>query len=411
MSNGKSIFRSVFSLKVIFPIIVILLAGAGAWAIVKSAPKAKKRQPAVIRPTVEILKLNRETHQVWVPVMGTVDAAQEINLKARVSGEVISISRSFVPGGFFKKGERIITISPEDYQLALSQVQAEVATAEYELKLEQGYQNVSAREWNLLKGSGKLQEGDSDLALRKPHLEKAKAGLRSARAKLRKAELDLARTRITAPFAAMVEEKSVDIGASISTSDSLATLVGTDEFWIKASVSVDRLAWIDVPVGNQSQGASVRIAMGGTEREGRVIRLLPSLESEGRMARLLITVSDPLNLNGVAGVKPLLLGSYVSMQVDGGSLGNVFSIPRSALHDNNQVWLLNTENKLEIRMVEPVWRDATTVLFEEGFKEGERLITSDIAAPLQGMDLQTMEEASKAARGQSKDMNKGQSNG
>lgn len=406
MSNDKSFFRSVFSLKVILPLIVVCVGIAAAWGLIATRPVAKKRPPAAIRPTVEVATLVRGPHQVWVPVMGTVVAAREISLKAQVSGKVASINPSFVPGGFFAKGETILTISPEDYKLALEQVKSEVADAEYDLKLEQGYQNVSAREWDLLKGTAKEVEGDSDLALRKPHLAKAKAGLEAAKAKLEAAELDLARTRVGAPFAAMVESKSVDVGATITISDTLATLIGTDEFWIEASVPVDRLNWINIPGKGQAEGSVVRITDGTGaaqfSREGRVIHLLPSLETEGRMARVLVSVKDPLNLEGAPGLKPLLLGSYVSLNIDGGTLGNVISIPRSALRDNNRVWVLNAKGTLDIRTVTPVWRAAEYVLVEDGVETGDLLVTSDIAAPLEGMALQTVDEVGKDADGTSR---------
>lgn len=391
--------RAIFSLKVIVPLIIIILAAVGAYATVASAPKAKKRQPAAIKPTVETQRINMNSHRVWVPVMGTVSAARQITLEARVSGEVESVSPTFEPGGFFEKGQEILTISPEDYELALSEVRSEVTTAEYNLKVELGYQKVSAREWDLLKGSAKGTESEADLALRKPHLEKAKADLRAATAKLKQAQLDLQRTRITAPFASMVEEKNTDIGATISQQESLATLVGTDEFWITASVPVDRLDWIEIPLTGSTRGSVARIVSGSGSRKsvrfGNVIRLLPSLESEGRMARLLISVKDPLNLEGNPDLKPLLLGSYVSVMIDGGELADVFTIPRSAYRDNSTIWVLGADNKLEIRKVNPVWRDDATIVLEDGLAVGERLVTSSIAAPLQGMDLQAMEDVQK----------------
>lgn len=393
MSNEDNTLRSLFSLKVMLPLALLGIGAVTAWIIIETAPKATRRPPAAFKPIVEIMTLERRIHRIWVPVMGTVTAARRVTLRARVSGDVTTVSPSFVPGGFFKRGQRVLTIDSEDYELTLEQVRSEVADAEYDLRIESGHQAVSAREWDLLKGSDKAKEGDAELALRKPHLERAKAGLEAARAKLRKAELDLARTRITAPFAAMVEEKNVDIGASISTQDALAMLVGTDEFWIEASVPVDRLSWIDIPSGDRAVGSLVHIGSGESVREGRVIRLLPSLESEGRMARLLISIEDPLNLAGREGVEPLLLGSYVSLKIDGGVLENVYSIPRLALRDNNQVWLMSAKGTLDIRTVTPIWREAEAILFEEGFEAGDRLVLSDIGAPLMGMEIQTAEEA------------------
>lgn len=389
--------RAIFGLKVIIPVCVVILAAAGAYATVATAPKAKKRPPVAIAPAVETKEVSSGTHRVWLPVMGTVTAARSITLEARVSGEVESISSTFTPGGYFEKGEQILTISPEDYQLALREVQAEVTTAEYDLKVEQGYQTVSAREWKLLSGSTKGTEAESELALRKPHLAKAQAELQAAQAKLRQAMLDLERTKIAAPFSAMVQEKSVDIGAMISPQESLATLVGTDEFWIEASVPVDRLHWINIPSAGTVDGSKARISSGSgvglSVREGQVVRLLPSLESEGRMARLLISVKDPLNIAGRPNVKPLLLGSYVSVEIDGGVLENVMTIPRSAYHDNDKVWIMTEANTLEIRSLKSVWRDEGTIVVAEGLVPGEVVVTSALSTPLQGMKLRSLSAA------------------
>ena len=147
--------KAVFSLKVVIPAMIIILAAAGAYATVATAPKAKKRKPVAMQPTVETQRIAMQDQRIWVPVMGTVTAARQITLEARVSGEVESVSPTFVPGGYFKQGDEILTISPVDYELALSEVRATVTNAEYSLKVENGYQNVSAREWDLLKGSVK----------------------------------------------------------------------------------------------------------------------------------------------------------------------------------------------------------------------------------------------------------------
>lgn len=396
MKNIITTARAKFSLKVVIPTVIIILAAVGAYATVKTAPRASKRPPVNVAPSVETTTLIMENRRIWVPVMGTVKAARQISLEARVSGEVDAVSSSFVPGGFFSAGEEILSISPEDYELALSEVRAEVINAEYNLKVEQGYQNVAGREWDLLKGSAKGTESEAALALRKPHLEKAKADLSAAKAKLRQAMLDLERTHIKAPFSAMVEEKNTDIGAAISQQESLATLVGTDEFWIQASIPVDRLAWIDIPAGGEL-GSAARITSGTngnrSVREGRVIRLLPSLESEGRMARILISVKDPLNLEGKPGVKPLLLGSYVSVQIDGGIMEDVYAIPRTAYRDNGKVWVLTAEGTLDIRSLKPVWRDDETIVVDQGLTADDVIVTSDLSTPLQGMKLRSVSAA------------------
>jgi RND family efflux transporter MFP subunit len=392
---------SIFRPKALIPLVILAAGAMGAYATVVSAPKAMKMPPQVIRPGVETREAVRTDHQVVVDVMGTVTAARLIALQSQVSGKIIGVSGEFVPGGYFDAGQEILTIEPKDYELAVREVEAEVAEAEYNLKVEQGYQNVSAREWDLLQEAGRATEAEAELALRKPHLAKAKADLQAARAKLELARLDLSRTRVTAPFAAKVESRTVDLGAAVAVQGDLATLVGTDEFWIQASVPVDRLGWISLPSDNTPEGAKARIvsvgAAGESEREGYVVRLLPALEDEGRMARVLITVKDPLNLKGEPGVNPLLLGSYVSVRIEGGELDNVFAIPRTAFRDNSQVWVLAEDDTLDIRTVDPIWRDEESIVVREGLAPGERIVMSDLSAPVQGMALHDVNEDDEIA--------------
>ncbi len=380
----------IFSLKVLVPCLILFFAAAGAFALVETSPKVPRKPPVVVSPTVETAVFEKKVNPIRIRVMGTVIAARELTLKSRVAGEVVSVNPQFVPGGFFAQGEEILRIDPQDYQLAINEMQAEVTNAEYDLKLELGYQNVAAREWKLLRSSSKDTVQDAELALRKPHLKKAQTALEAARAKLRQAQLDLERTRVTAPFAAMVESKNAVVGASIAAQETLATLMGTDEFWVQVSVPVDRLGRIIFP-SQQQPGAKVTIVSGSNgntvEREGRVIRLLPSLESEGRMARVLVSIQDPLNLKRKPGLSPLLLGSYVTAYIDGGVLENSYAIPRKAFRDNGKIWVLGQDGHLDIREVSAGWRDEDFILLTQGLAPGERVVMSALSAPLQGMKL------------------------
>ncbi len=378
-------------LKGIVPLLILCAAVVGARALMQSKPVAKKKAPVVSAPLVNVSLLNTQDYEVWTPVMGTVEAAREITLEPQVAGRVIEISDSFIPGGYFEKDELVLRIDPLDYQLAVQQQEAVVTEAEYNLKVESGHQRVAGREWKLLKKSSGGTAQEAELALRKPHLEKAQADLTSSKAKLRQARIDLARTSLKAPFACMVLSKSADLGAYLSLNESIGTIVGTDEFWVMVSVPVDRLSHISVPSpANGFKGAKARIVVGtgksASEREGEVLRLLPSLESKGRMARMIISVKDPLNLNG-GGENPLLLGSYVNVYIDSGKLENVIAIPRTAFRDNNTLWIMKEDSVLDIREVDPVWKDKDNIYLDAGVRAGEKLVVTDISAPLQGMQL------------------------
>jgi len=321
--------------------------------------------------------------------MGTVVPAREVVLKSRVSGEIIEIHPEFTEGGFLKKDMKILQIDPKDYELALARKQSAVTDAQHALKLELGHQTVAKREWDLLNQGKPALEMEKELALRQPHLDKVRADLSAAEAELKAAMLDLERTQIFSPFNAMVRSKSVDLGSQVTPQEPLAELVGTDAYRIQTSLPVDRLEWIDVPVKAGDPGSKARVIYGqNQECSGTVIRLMGDLASEGRMARVLVEVIDPIGLKASKQNRvPLLIGEYVRVKIFGRKLDRVFQIPRSALRDNSNIWIAGENQTLEIRKVRPIWRDAEVVLLQDGLTSGERLIVSDLPAPVNGMPV------------------------
>ncbi len=382
-SNSKG--RVLKSL--LLSVVIIIAALVGAAYISQTAPKANKRPKKKMAPLVQVIHLAPETRKVTVSAMGTVIPANEITLKSQVSGKVVAIHPEFTDGGFVTEGEDILKIDPQDYRLALAQRQRAVAEAEYAVKLEQGHQDVAKREWELLNDNQPAKPRDVELALRKPHLAKAEADLAAALADLEQAKLNLARTTIHAPFNALVRGKMVGIGSMVSTQDRLADLLGTDKYWVQVSVPVDRLEWILIPRRPGQKGAKVHaFHRNGHERAGRVIRLLGDLEAEGRMARILVEITDPLNLKAAEpNLLPLLIGEYIRVEIDGRQLDDVYQIPRTALRDNNSLWMADKNDRLEIRTVKIIWRDAQSVLVQNGLQPGDRLIVSDLAAAINGM--------------------------
>jgi RND family efflux transporter MFP subunit len=383
---------------VTFLVLGVLGAAAGIsvyW--LKNRPKAKRQPPKAEAALVEVVGVKPETRRVVVEAMGTVVPAREIRLAAQVGGEVISVSPDLLPGGLFGAGESLLKLEPRDYELAVRQRNNDLAKARSDLRVEMGQQSISRREYELL--GQEVPEEDRDLLLRLPQLEAAQATVASAEATLEKAELDLERTRVVAPFNAVVQSREADLGTHVSAGSPLVSLIGSDEYWVQVSVPVDRLRWIDIPGVNSKLGAGVRIyqdaAWGpGIFRKGVVQRLMTDLEPEGRMARLLVSVSDPLHLHaGDEDRRPLLLGAYVRVQIDGRELPDVVSVPRDWLRSGEQVWVMDADGTLDIRQVEIAWSGNDLICISRGLDEGDLLVTSSLGTPVQGMALRTSDSA------------------
>jgi RND family efflux transporter MFP subunit len=386
--------RRRWVINIVLSIALITAGIAGAAYISKTAPKARKRPPVKMLPLVQVIKVHPGEERILVPAMGTVIPAREIVLESRVAGEIVSIHPEFAVGGYLKKGSEVLQIDPQDYELALTLAKAKVKDAESNLKILEAEAAAAKDEWREINRNraGKNKE-PSPLLIKKPQLTAAKAMLIAEKADVEKAKLNLARTKISAPFNAIVRAKHVDIGSQVSGQDQLAELVGTDEYWIQASMPVDRLNWIMIPRNSGEAGAKVRIFYrNGIEITGTVIKLLGELEAEGRMARILVEIRDPLGLNVTEKKRPpLLIGEYVRMEIEGRQLKNVYRIPRTALRDNTRIWLVSNDGKLEIRSVETLWRDAQAVLLTDDLQPGEQLIVSDLSKPVNGMPLKVAE--------------------
>lgn len=363
---------------------LVVLAVVISTILVKTAPKAERKRPPKMAPLVDTVPLTAKDHVVHVKLNGTVIPAEEVRLRARVSGEVVSIAPGFIDGGRLEKGAEAVQIDPADYELALTDAKSKLETARFAYKQELGRQDVAKREWDMLRAED-ATEFEKELALRKPNLAASKAALEAAEASVERAELNLERTRVTAPFNAIVLERNVNVGSQASLQDVLATLVGTDIYWVQVSIPVDRLSWVRIP------GSRATIeSNSGAVREGKVIKLLADLEEKGRMARLLIEIEKPLD-----GDLPILLGEYVQVDIAGRELKDVYAVPRSALREGSLVWIVNEESKLEIRKEEVLWRDEHQVIIRDGFADGDRMIVSDLNFAIDGMDVSTDASASQ----------------
>lgn len=380
-------------LAVVIPFLIIGAGMAGASYLIKTSPKASRQPPKKTIPLVKVAPIRFGNEQITVETMGTVVPTRKIELKTSVDGEVIWVHPAFSEGGHLKKGEVIVKIDPSDYRLGMIEQKAQVAQAKYALALELGHQEVARREWDLISKGKTVSQADEDLALRKPHLQKAKAELEAAEALLTQERRNLERTLIKAPFNAMVSEIKVDVGSNLTAQTTLATLTGTDRYWVKVSIPTDRLKWITIPGRKDQTGSNVTIYQGDNHYnslswQGKVVRLMGDLDPQGRMARVLVAVDDPLNLsNDLKKRQPLFMGAFVHADITGRKVSQVTRLARSNLHENNTVWVMTKAETLSVRTVSILFREVESVLVNQGILAGEQLIVSNLPAPVDGMQI------------------------
>ena len=400
--------RKTGPLRILLPIIVVVISAIVAVWMMQSGPKAKPRAKMRNAVLVDVRVIELGPNTTTVSIMGTVKPQREVALKPRVSGEIIKVSENLIPGGRFNKGEELLAIDPSDYKLVVRQLASEVARVETDMQVELGRQRVAQKEYELLGES--VSEVEKTLMLREPQLENNRALLEGARARLEQAQLDLKRTSVRAPFNAVVMSREVNLGTRVSPATTLATLVGSDSYWVEAPIPASQLQWINIGQIDNDSGSPVHIydsVAWGPDRShnGQLVGLTAMVEENGRMAKLLAEIPDPLSLQPASSEQPkLLLGSYVRVEIAGKLLSKAAAIERDLIHNGEQLWIMDEEGRLDIRTVEIAFRGQDQVLVTGGVSHGEKLITTNLPSPVQDMTLrlQETETSSPAAEEKSK---------
>ncbi|MGE3634395.1 MAG: efflux RND transporter periplasmic adaptor subunit [Sandaracinaceae bacterium] len=386
----------------------ICLVGIVVSAIlIKTRPEAEHTDPGARGLPVVTQSLTPGRQDVVVRAQGQVVPARQVALSPEVTGRVLAMSPNLIPGGRVTADEDLLRIDGRDYRDALEQQRAQVESSQLSLTQEQSRQVIAQREWALLGSTAGSTDSGRELALREPHTRAAAASVRAAEAGARRAQSNLSRTTLRAPFDAFVQAENVEVGQLVGPGSSVATLVGTDHFWVRVAVPMEQLAWIHVPEGEGDVGSSARVIQHVGEdaqivRTGRVIRLYGDLDPVGRMARVLVEIDDPLGLahedgeppaiptEGDPSHLPMLLGAFVDVEIQAGQLEDVYEVPRSALHAGDSVYLFGT-GALQIRPLEIVWRRPDSVL-ARGLAPEDELIVSALPTAIEGTAVRHAEE-------------------
>ena len=381
-------------------VVLLVIAGAvfAARSMLYTAPAAGSR-PAPERQArlVDVVNLETTDYQPTITGWGTLMPSRDLTLHAQVSGPVESISPQLEPGMIVSRGEQLVKLETSPYRTALVEAQSALAEAEANLALEQGQQAIAQREFELLSQRSGASEAGRDLALREPQLRIAQSAVKAAKARLDQAQLNLERAIIEAPFEALVTSRSVTLGTQVTTSTDIARLVGVDTWWVEVLVPADQLTWIGDTSIKGSPGIPVTLhqpGIWGTDqvRQGFLLRVLQELEDQGNLARVLVGINDPLERQTASIETPaprLLLGSFLQADIQGRSLENVFVLEPRWLRENNTVWLMDAEQTLRIHPVEVLYRDDDAVVVTAGLNPGDRLVTSRLSTPAEGMLLRT----------------------
>ena len=383
-------------------VLVLGISVTVAVALIATGPDAKRRKPEPARPAVEVWVAAPVSYEVEVRTRGTVSPRTQSTLIPEVQGRVVEIATGFRNGGFFEQGDVLLTIDPRDYEIALTVARSELAQARLRLREEEAQSEQARQDWDKLGGGAKPTE----LVLRKPQLASARAAVAAAQARLRRAEIDLERTRIRAPYLGRVLEKNVDIGQYVTPGTVLARIYAVDYVEIRLPLTDDQQALLELPEVYRGEGLrqeegprvllSARIGREQYEWEGRIVRTEGAIDTRSRQLFVVAQVDDPYGRHDDR--PPLKVGQFVEARIQGRRLDDVFVLPRGAVRGENEIFVVDTENRLRRRRVDIAWRDADNVVVARGLSPQERVSLTPLPFAADGVLVRIEGEETEAAQ-------------
>lgn len=412
MSGAKQDFKRV----ALVPIAILGLGIVAVYFLWLTRPQAAPSPVEVVPPLIRVQTLTPRALQLVVYAQGTVAPRTESELKPQVSAEVVWVSPALVPGGFFDAGDALLKLDPVDYEADLESARASIARAESEAKRAR---KERTRQRRLADRSVASQAriDDAENAARI-----SEASLREARARLGRAERDLERTEVYAPYSGRVRSERVDLGQFVSRGESLARIYAVDYAEVRLPIPDRELRYLDVPLGYRDSGerkepltdaaypigelaevgseeaygpaVTLRAEFAGRSHEwtGHIVRTEGELDPKSRMVTVVARVEDPYGRNEEASRPPLSVGLFVDVEISGHRLEQALVIPRSALRRDDQVLVLDAEDRIHYRSIKVLRTEREIVVVEAGLQAGERIAVSPMPDAIEGMRVRALEE-------------------
>jgi len=384
-------FKDKLSQQWFIVVAVLLLGVLIASLLVIFKPQAERKSVDIKSPHVDVMEAKSKWQAISVSSQGRVTAARRIDLSAEVNGRIIKLADNFRDGAYFQKGDVLLKVDPREYQLAVVRAEAQVAAAEQNLIRVEAEAAQAKKDLSRLSVVSKNKI--SRYALREPQLKEAQAKLKAARADLALAQLKLEKTSIRAPFSGRVIKKKVSLGQYVVAATQLAEFYDDLLLQVKLPVRLQQLGLLFGKDNPQEISATngltiaLKLAVSGSTGiwKASVQQLDSVIDKDNQLINLLAEIKQN---RGHAESMVLLPGAFVQAEISSAVQQHVFILPRQVLRSNNELWLLNNNNQLNKVHVDVVYKSEANVFVSAGITDGQKIITSSIDSPIEGMKLE-----------------------
>lgn len=370
--------------KILYPLLVLIVGFGLAGLLASNKPVLESEVYKPLITTIRVVQVASKSEYLTIKSQGTVQPRSESALIPEVSGRVIWISPSLVGGGSFKEGDVLLRIDQSDYESSLLRNKAVVQRSE----VEQAYASDELSRLKKLFEKQLASQSQLDEAERNARV--AAANLQEGRANLDQARRDLARTELKAPFDGLVRNEHVDLGQFVSRGGSVGVIYATDYVEVRLPIAASQLTYFGLPISTRGQipleiqpPVTLTADMGDTRLiwEGSLVRAEAEIDQRSRMIYGVVRLPSMRDEQSW----PIPVGLFVQAEIRGRKVDKVIRLPRSAMRDNNQVLVVDQNNRLHFRQVSILRLEHEDVLIDDGLTDGELVSISPLQAVVNGM--------------------------
>lgn len=423
--------------KIVRVIIVLALSIVIAGLLIAFRPEAERIERKATSLLVDVFPAASQDLHMTIQAFGTVEPREALNLVAEVHGQAVHLSPAFTEGDAVRKGTTLIRIDPrtyalevERYNVQIAQIEAEISRLNQEvenlkaslsivasdvalakkefLRLKKLSQNEVVSQTNLDKAEQaylasleKLQLLKNQMALTGPQRTQLDAQQAAARVLLKKAELDLERTRLTAPFNGWVLEKRVEEGQHVTVGQYLGKIYRDQALDVAVNIPLKDLKWLP-DISEDAAQPEAEISIDGSVAEktwsGKLVRSKAQIDERTRTLPVVIEIDAQRMSQNNPGSIPLRPGMFVSVKITGRQARQLFLLPRHVVHPGDVVYVVS-EGRLNIRPVHVLRRFKESVYVDQGLTGGDLIVNSPVPAATEGLAVKVREKVNRSNNG------------
>ncbi|OEE79855.1 efflux RND transporter periplasmic adaptor subunit [Vibrio genomosp. F6] len=367
---------------------------------------------------------------------GKVTPKFEWKAIAEVTGKVVYRHPNLEKGQVLPKDTEIIRIDPLDYELKLTQAQADLKSSQTQLAklsleernlqqtlgIEQNRLSLSKQELGRIENLRKkglssqsdvdqqtqsylsqqklVQDMKNQLQLFPDEQKVAQAVVRVNQSKVQEAQRSLDKTSIRLPRSLRIASVDIEINQVVNLQQTMVVGHGMDVMEVEAQLSIHDMHTLASSVGSFTRddagipkpdmafiNAEIELNSGNLKAiwPAKVARISETVDVNQATAGVILEATQNYADLTPESLPPLVNGMFVQATIEGQQQPS-WVIPERALH-GNRIYLMSPESRLEIRTIEVLYRRDNQVVINGDIEQGERLVLNDLLPAIDGMML------------------------